>query len=715
MRRTDRRECLGVAASAVLIVWAAALVPLAPMCKAQAPKTDKTLVSWVVLTDKGVRAGSVLTVQVGERFDGIVFAERAAGKWMAGSNNFRRMQQRPEQNAAETADRKTVVQMAIVYQGDRIRMYRNGKPYAAYETENIDLLSSKDAIAVFGLRHIGGGGSIAGRIEDARIYRQALTAEQLQALRPNQPSAIEPYAWWDFEGDKVTDRAGRFVHHRMKGGAKLADGKLVLARDAVLVAAVTEAGIKATPKKRRVSPKDAGPYVEETPAMPKDVPATWLTYHLAHPGPGVGMPGDPNCAFFYKGRYHLHYIYKHKHGFAFAHVSSTDMVHWKWHPTVLVGPRTGHGMFSGTGFMTVDGRAAAVYHGQGSGRNWIAYALGDSLDKWSKPEVMLPKDKGGNLMKDEKYFDPDIWLMDGRYYGLNARSSREAPTIMKSRDLKDWTFIGELLHPDFDEEKLGVKRGEDISCPNFFKLGNKWVLLCISHRLGCRYFIGEFKDEKYLPRFHAMMNWNQWDFFAPESLLAPDGRRVMWAWCKLPGAQSAIQSLPRELSLPADGVLRIKPLRELESLRYAPKTAGPIVVKSGTGYVLKDIAGDTLELSVTLKPTSAQAYGVAVFCDKDGQGFPITIRPERKALTMGKIAPPFELAEGEDLALRIFLDKGMVEVFLNDRQAAVYMSPHDKAHVGIRLFSEGDDIDVSDVKAWKMKSIYPKAASRPTE
>jgi len=85
-------------------------------------------------------------------------------------------------------------------------------------------------------------------------------------------------------------------------------------------------------------------------------------------------------------------------------------------------------------------------------------------------KVMLPRDKDGKLMDNVRYFDPDIWVMDGKYYGLNARSSREAPTIMKSENLKDWTFIGELLHPDFDEEKLGVKMGEDISCPNFFKL-----------------------------------------------------------------------------------------------------------------------------------------------------------------------------------------------------------------------------------------------------
>ena len=39
-----------------------------------------------------------------------------------------------------------------------------------------------------------------------------------------------------------------------------------------------------------------------------------------------------------------------------------------------------------------------------------------------------------------------------------------------------------------------------------------------------------------------------------------------------------IQSLPRELSLPADGILRIRPLRELEALRYDPLTLGEVTL-----------------------------------------------------------------------------------------------------------------------------------------
>ena len=660
-------------------------------------ETDKTLVSWVRLDNLGQRGGSVLTIQSDDQFDGIVFGELQPGKWMVGSNIFKRTQRDQDAYLAETADSKTIVQMAVVYEDDQIRIYRNGDIYASYQAKNIDLLSPEHNIVVFGLRHVGAapGGRISGAIEDARIYSKALTIDEIRLLEPNKKSDIEPYAWWDFEGDTVKDRASRFAHSRLDGGAKLADGQLVLGQNSVLIAAITEEGAKTAARGQAPAP----PYVQETPAMPEDVPENWLTYHLAHPGPGVGMPGDPNCAFFYKGRYHLHYIYRNKHGFAFAHVSSKDMVTWKWHPTVLVGPNTGHGMFSGTGFFTKEGQPAIIYHGQGSGRNYIAYALDDNLDQWTAPVAIEPKTESGEDVQ-MRHWDPDCWLNGDTYYAISGGGP---PHLIKSPDLKTWSPLGLLLHEDMPD--LGVDKNEDVSCANMFKIGDKWMLLCISHRLGCRYYLGDFDNEKYLPEFHAMMNWKDWNFFAPESLLAADGRRIMWAWCRLDGAQSAIQSLPRELSLPEDGVLRIKPLRELEKLRYDEKSEADIVVKSGSSHLLKEIAGDTIELNVTIQQTNAEEYGVRVFCDDECNGFPITIRPASKTLAMGEIQAPFELQEQEDLQLRIFLDKGMVEVFLNDRQAAVYMTSHNKEHVGVSLFSKGGDL-AAEVKGWKMNSIY---------
>ena len=463
-----------------------------------------------------------------------------------------------------------------------------------------------------------------------------------------------------------------------------------------------------------------------TPAMPENPPATWLTYHLAHPGPGNAFPGDPNPAFFWKGRYHLHYIYKNHTGFVFAHVSSDDMVHWKWHPTVL-GPETmGHGMFSGTGFITKDGRPAMVYCGYKSKRNWISYALDDELDHWSKPHEMMPHDQDGKPVTKMPYFDPDIWINNGIYYGVNARSSSLSPVIMKSENLKDWDYIGELLHPDFDEKKLGVGRDEDISCPNMFKIVDKWMLLCISHRLGCRYFIGDFKDEQFLPEQHHMMNWSGWDFFAPESLLTPDGRRVMWSWCttiiskrakpvqrkksldSINGKiQSGIQSLPRELSLAEDGTLLIKPLRELEKLRSDEKTVADLLVKSDPTDVREGISGDTMELEIVLDAPTAKEFGIKVLCDEGGnRGFTIASGKGEKTLTVDYINPPFELKEGEDLTLRIFIDKNLIEVFANDRQAAVGWHDYDPQDLHISLFTKGGDLKVKSVSAWQMKPIY---------
>ena len=98
-------------------------------------------------------------------------------------------------------------------------------------------------------------------------------------------------------------------------------------------------------------------------------PDNWLTYHLAHPGPGDGFPGDPNPGMvYYKGRYHLTYIYAHRVGIRLCSCNRAQI----WYigngtQQYSLAPITGHGMFSGTGFFTDEGTPAMIYHGEGSG------------------------------------------------------------------------------------------------------------------------------------------------------------------------------------------------------------------------------------------------------------------------------------------------------------------------------------------------------------
>ena len=291
------------------------------------------------------------------------------------------------------------------------------------------------------------------------------------------------------------------------------------------------------------------------------------------------------------------------------------------------------------------------------------------------------------------------------YYALSGGSpgSGKPPTLFKSPDLESWEYLGLFL----TREMPDVRKDEDISCPNFFPIGSKQMLLCISHTLGCRYYLGEWKNEKFTPDFHARMNWHAWDFFAPESVLTPDGRRVMWAWCNLGSPQSGIQSLPRELSLPADGVLRIKPLRELESLRHNEKRKTDLRVTSDAPTMIEEQAGDAIELNLSIEPGAASEFGVTVYCDGEGKGgFPISIERENKILRLGAVKAPFEVRSGERVELRIFLDKSMIEVFANDRQAAVASHKYEPANRGIALFSKGGEVSAKEVRSWQLRSIW---------
>jgi sucrose-6-phosphate hydrolase SacC (GH32 family) len=210
----------------------------------------------------------------------------------------------------------------------------------------------------------------------------------------------------------------------------------------------------------------------QLPENPEPADSLVLNYHLMHPG-GVSKPGDPNAAFYLDGVYHLHYILAHpyqgKTSFSFVHVTSEDMLHWKWQPTRLQPSFTGHGMFSGTGFITKEGKAAAIYHGQASGRNQIAIATDRKVTAWEKPYPLDVRNADGSEAKIN-HWDPDCFLIGDTYYAI---SGGEKNPLMKSKDLKRWTLVGDFIPYDMPD----VAYGEDISCPNFFPNGGKWMLL----------------------------------------------------------------------------------------------------------------------------------------------------------------------------------------------------------------------------------------------
>ena len=187
-----------------------------------------------------------------------------------------------------------------------------------------------------------------------------------------------------------------------------------------------------------------------------------LNYHLMHLT-GESDAGDPNAAYCLDGIYHLHYIVIHpwrgggtghvnggKKSLSFIHVSSPDMLHWTWQPPNLQPSFTGHGVASGTGFMTKEGRPAANYAGLGDPHHsYITVATENQLSAWEKPYPVMPTggpDGGMTLTSG-----PDCFLVGDTYY---AYSKTQDYMVCKSTDLVNWTYVGPLMKHELPEGHL---------------------------------------------------------------------------------------------------------------------------------------------------------------------------------------------------------------------------------------------------------------------
>jgi sucrose-6-phosphate hydrolase SacC (GH32 family) len=700
-----------------LLLALALMFPWGPVYGAE--KTvigDKTLVAWATPANLTQRGGSVLTIEKsGGVFDAIVFGEIAAGKWMAGSNGFSRTQKDQASSPAETADPQTLVQLAIVYQGQQITIYRNGRQYADYTVKGSERFSG-DGLALLGLRHLDANPDnrfFTGSIDDARIYGVSLTAEQIGALRPNQLSEAEPrpLAWWSFEDGRAGDQMQLFPTSTLFGEARIADGRLHLDKAGAYLLATKAAPHASIDLSNADSAARA---LREKLLSDPYRPG----YHFVTPE-GRCMPFDPNGAIYWKGRYHLFYIFQDARGHNWGHVSSTDLFHWRHHPTGLIA-----GMFSGNCFINKDGRPTMCYHQVGQG-NAMAVALDDELNTWEKLDTnpITPKTKPGDPQHDRyRSWDPYGWLEDGTYYAIFGGNR---PAIAKADNLGgEWKYVGDLMANAVD----GVGIDEDVSCADFFKLGDKRMLLCISHRLGARYYLGEWKGEAFHPTFHEKMSWVDNSFFAPESLLDDQGRRIMWAWIfdspgfatRMDFGWSGTMSLPRVLTLGADGQLRMNPPAEIERLRYHPKKQANLTVPADGELVLDGIGGNSLELAIEFNARDAKQYGIKVGRSPSGEEqTPVYYDAVEKKLKVDTTksglegpksieAGPFALPTDEPLRLRVFVDRSVVEVFANGRQAVmrrIYPSREDS--VGVALFSIGGPATVTTVEAWDMAPANP--------
>lgn len=152
-----------------------------------APLYAKTLEAWVALATTNQHGGGVITLELpdGSHFDALTFAERQPGKWMAGSEFYRRT--RDLDAPAEDSPPDRLIHLALTYGSDRtVTLYRNGKPYGAPYVPQDDFgrfnVFPAGSRVLIGRRHSGGSDAfLAGEVAEARLYDCALTAEEVAA------------------------------------------------------------------------------------------------------------------------------------------------------------------------------------------------------------------------------------------------------------------------------------------------------------------------------------------------------------------------------------------------------------------------------------------------------------------------------------------------------------------------------------------------------
>jgi len=457
-------------------------------------------------------------------------------------------------------------------------------------------------------------------------------------------------------------------------------------------------------------------------------------------------------------------------GFCWGHISSIDLVHWRRHKDCLVTGNGVLGCFSGGAYVDDDQTAYISFwdvvkpsywgfenKNNGFGGIRIAYSK-PPYEKWDVfPDysVTSPEITGiTTIVKEGKTIlicaadTSNIWKNDGIYYMqsgnfrlLNKYGRKEDTPpelrgdwtdLFASKDLKNWNYLHRFYKRD--ETNKWTDETEDDMCPSFFPLpfskeggksSDKYLQLFISHNKGCQYYIGEYDktNNVFIPQNHGRMSWSDRAFFAPEALMDSKGRQIMWAWFRdVPSDFEAkgwcgVFSLPRTLWINAeDNTLRMAPLPELEMLRINRRDFSGEFFKNQACLNVDNSLSCEIELVAkvtsggkigfrTLANLEKDEYADILYDSSSGELQINTLKCAKTGWPAIEKAP-FMLGKDEVLSMRVFIDKSVLEVFVNERQAAGRRAYPQEGGDGLYLIKEGE-VEIISLTVWEMHPSNP--------
>lgn len=441
-------------------------------------------------------------------------------------------------------------------------------------------------------------------------------------------------------------------------------------------------------------------------------------YPAYHVAAEAGWINDPNGLCFYKGRYHA-YFQHHPYGtewgpMHWGHVSSADLVTWRHEPIALAPSIEADrdGCWSGSCVVGDDGLLYAFYTGHrwrtdsadaSSRREVQCLATSDDGVRWEKRGVVVP-----GIEPLANFRDPKVWRQDDVWcmvVGQQSTQGRGQIALYTSRDLLAWDYAGVVYEHPSPEVRM-------LECPDLFALGDKWVL-CFSamgmrpqgyvgrNRNNTGYLVGSWRlgepfvpeascpdDDTAHPADFIPCDWGH-NYYAPQSFLTPDGRRVQFGWMSAFQFEAAEKAdgwcgqftLPRELALGQNGRVVARPIAEVERLLADECAHGAMEVGPDEERLFADdVACGMVELVLDLAQSDAERMGIEVHRTANGNrlyvaydaqtGCVVVERHGCRRGARGYRAVPVRPRSGL-LKLQLWLDRGSVEVFVNDGEATL--------------------------------------------
>jgi len=446
-------------------------------------------------------------------------------------------------------------------------------------------------------------------------------------------------------------------------------------------------------------------------------------YHFRPPAQWMN---DICGAIFHKGWYHIFYQLNPygdgwgADGSAWAHARSKDLARWEHLPIALL-PMTRRGeRRCNSGCVTRDGNGTPMIFYTfvpktrkatklGKREHWAALPGDGELRSWRRVTggpLMAAGINGVPANVPGGWSDPFVFKSGGRTF-VTFKSCRGLVCEATDKALTKWKYAGRM-------------DGVSGECPNFFKLGGKWVLLRSTYPPSYR--TGRFAADKIafvedkgkggtLDYVYGPRRPGPWSrgFYGTNVLFDNKDRCVLFAWVsgfKTGRGWNGCMSLPRIITLDKDGDLIQTPAPELEKLRGKSVTVEKTIVSDGLKFI-PGAQGDTIEIVAEFEAGDAAAFGLKLRCSDDGKKA-LVIRHDGKKLNVAGTDIPAALeGKNKKLKLHIFLDRSVMEVFVNDgRYAVTRVNYPGEKDLKIAAFAETGTATLKSITVWRIKGIW---------